>query len=367
MPKRGDEMTSGRGGSGHPPRQSRPKRDGCEEPQRKTHLTPPGVEALCTSRKKGEQKQPVEAAVFHADHGIEGDAHAGPWHRQVSLLAAEDIETVRRTLPDVGPGAFAENVVTSGIDLAELGLGSRLLLGVEVLVSVTQIGKVCRPDEMAGLPGGGLVARVGLFARVLEGGRVRVGDAAEVVARVPRGRLQAVVVTVSDRCARGETEDTAGPAVARMLEENLDLHVYHYTVVPDEQDEIAERLRHYADGHSIDLVVTVGGTGLAPRDVTPEATRAVVERPTPGLDEAMRGASLAKTPHAMLSRGASGIRRATLILNLPGSKRGATENLEAILPALPHGLKKLRGDPADCGRPPDGGDSTESGPGHADV
>ena len=367
MPKRGDEMTSGRGGSGHPPRQSRPKRGGCGEPPRKTHLTPPAVEALCTSRKKGEQKQPVEAAVFRAEHGIEGDAHAGPWHRQVSLLAAEDIETVRRTLPDVGPGAFAENVVLAGIDLAAVGLGSRLRLGAEVLVSITQIGKVCRPDEMAGLPGGGLVARVGLFARVLEGGEVRVGDAAEVVARVPRGRFQAVVVTVSDRCARGETEDTAGPAVARMLEENLDLHVYHYTVVPDEQDEIAERLRHYADGHSIDLVVTVGGTGPAPRDVTPEATRAVVERPTPGLDEAMRGASLAKTPHAMLSRGASGIRRATLILNLPGSKRGATENLEAILPALPHGLKKLRGDPADCGRPPDAGASTESGPGHADV
>lgn len=312
----------------------------------------PKVEALCTSEKKGEPKRPGEAAVFRADHGIEGDAHAGPWHRQVSLLAAEDIETVRRTLPDVGPGVFAENVVLAGIDLAELGLGSRLRLGPEVLVSITQIGKVCHSLCAIGrLTGDCIMPRLGLFARVLESGEVRVGDAVEVVALVPRERFQAVVVTVSDRCARGLAEDTAGPAVARVLEDELDLHIYRYAVVPDEQDEIAGRLRHYADGHSIDLVVTVGGTGLAPRDVTPEATRAVVERPTPGLDEAMRAASLAKTPRAMLSRGASGIRAATLIVNLPGSKRGATENLEAILPALTHGLKKLRGDPADCGRP----------------
>ncbi len=326
----------------------------------------PKVEAICTSEKKGEPKRPREAAVFLADRGIEGDAHAGPWHRQVSLLAAEDIETVRRTLPDVGPGAFAENVVASGIDLAALGLGSRLRLGAEVLVSITQIGKVCHSLCAIGrLTGDCIMPRLGLFARVLEGGEVRVGDAAEVAALVPRERFQAVVVTVSDRCARGLAEDTAGPAVARVLEDELDLHIYRYALVPDEQDEIAERLRHYADGHSIDLVVTVGGTGLAPRDVTPEATRAVVQRPTPGLDEAMRAASLAKTPHAMLSRGASGIRAATLIVNLPGSKRGATENLEAILPALPHGLKKLRGDPADCGRPADEGDSAERAPGDA--
>ena len=368
MPKRGEEMTSGRGGSPYPPRQSRPKRGGCGEPPRKTHLTPPGVEALCTSGKKGEQKRPVETAVFRTEHGIDGDAHAGPWHRQVSLLAAEDVEIVRRTLPDVRPGAFAENVVVSGIDLAALGLGSRLRLGAAAILSVTQIGKVCHtPCAIGRLTGDCIMPRLGLFARVLEGGEVRVGDAAEVVALVPRERFQAVVVTVSDRCARGLTEDTAGPAAAQMLEANLDLHIYRYTVVPDEQDEIAERLRHYADGHSIDLVVTVGGTGPAPRDVTPEATRAVVERPTPGFDEAMRAASLALTPHAMLSRGASGIRGATLILNLPGSKRGATENLEAILPALPHGLEKLRGDPADCGRPPDAGASAEPAPGNTDA
>ena len=110
------------------------------------------------------------------------------------------------------------------------------------------------------------------------------------------------------------------------------------------------RLEHYCDGHSIDLVVTVGGTGFAPRDVTPEAVSGVAERLTPGLDEAMRLASLRKTPHAMLSRGVSAIRASTLIVSVPGSERSSTENLEAVLPALGHGLAKLRGDPSDCGR-----------------
>ena len=221
------------------------------------------------------------------------------------------------------------------------------------MLAVTQIGKVCHaPCEIARVTGDCIMPRLGLFARVEKGGSVRPGDEAELVARVPRERLQAVVLTVSDRCSRGEAADTAGPAVARLLEERLGAHLYRLEVVPDEADRIAERLKHYADGHSIDLVATVGGTGFAPRDVTPEATRGVVERPTPGLDEAMRAASLSKTPHAALSRGSSGIRRSTLLLNLPGSERAARENLEAILPALGHGLAKLRGDASDCGRPP---------------
>ena len=311
------------------------------------------VEALCTSSAQGVRKQPVASARFRAGHGIEGDAHAGPWHRQVSLLADEDIREVRRAgLEDLSPGAFAENVVLSGLDLGTVGLGTRLGLGDEVVLAVTQIGKVCHaPCEIGRATGDCIMPRLGLFARVEKGGTVRPGDEARVVRLVPRDRLQAVVLTVSDRCSRGEAADTAGPAVARLLEERLGAHLYRLEVVPDEADRIAERLRHYADGHSIDLVATVGGTGFAPRDVTPEATRAVLERPAPGLDEAMRAASLAKTPHAALSRGSSGIRGSTLILNLPGSERAARENLEAVLGALGHGLAKLRGDASDCGRP----------------
>jgi len=159
------------------------------------------------------------------------------------------------------------------------------------------------------------------------------------------------LLTASDRCSRQETEDTAGPAVAALLQQALGAHLYAAEILPDERQRLAERLRHYSDGHSIDLVVVVGGTGFAPRDVTPEAVRDVIERLTPGLDETMRQASLRQTPHAMLSRVVSGIRGSTLIVTLPGSERAAVENLDAVLPALGHGLRKLRGDPADCGRP----------------
>jgi len=313
----------------------------------------PRVEALCISDRKGERKHAVPSAVFRADFGIEHDAHAGSWHRQVSLLSSEDVEEVRKSaLPRLQPGDFAENALVSGLDFASIGLGTRLRLGENALLSVTQIGKVCHaPCEIARLTGDCIMPRRGLFARVETGGKVAVGDPVEVVSLVRREVFQAVVLTISDRCSRGEAIDTAGPAVSKRLQEKLQAHVYRTEIIPDERETISARLRHYADGHSIDLIVTVGGTGFAPRDVTPEATRALVERPTPGLDEAMRAASLAKTAHAVLSRGTSGIRGSTLILNLPGSERAAVENLDAVLTALPHGLEKLRGDPSDCGRP----------------
>jgi molybdenum cofactor synthesis domain-containing protein len=166
--------------------------------------------------------------------------------------------------------------------------------------------------------------------------------------------FRVVVLTVSDSRFRGEAEDTAGPAVAELLERELGARVCGLKVLPDEADVIADRLRHYCDEYSIDMIVTVGGTGFAPTDVTPEATRAVIERLAPGLDEAMRSASLASVPTAMLSRGVSGIRGQTLIVNLPGSERGAVQNLSAILSALEHGLRKLRGDATECGGPAPG-------------
>jgi molybdenum cofactor synthesis domain-containing protein len=311
------------------------------------------IEALCLSEKTGVQKSAVDSVALRENHGIEGDAHAGDWHRQVSLLAAEDIAVVREKLPDIKPGAFAENIVVSGLDLGSLGLGTRLRLGAGVVLRISQIGKTCHAACAIGqITGDCIMPRLGLFARVISGGRLKVGEAVEVLELVPREKSQAVVITVSDRCSRGQAEDTAGPACARIIAEDFGAHLYATEIVPDERERIAERLKHYSDGHSIDLVLTVGGSGFAPRDVTPEATREVVERLTPGLDEAMRAASAKITPHAMLSRGVSGVRGSTLIVNLPGSLKGATENLQVLLPALEHGLLKLRGDPADCGRPP---------------
>ncbi len=163
-------------------------------------------------------------------------------------------------------------------------------------------------------------------------------------------QYRVAILTVSDKGSRGEREDLSGAA----LEEAIlaqGWSVEARDIVPDEVEAIAERLRHYCDELRVDLVLTTGGTGLSQRDVTPEATRRVIEREAPGFAEAMRAASLSKTPHAMLSRAVSGTRSRTLIVNLPGSPRGARENLEVILPALPHGLDKLRGDDGDCAVP----------------
>lgn len=150
------------------------------------------------------------------------------------------------------------------------------------------------------------------------------------------------ILTVSDKGSRGEREDTSGAAI-RQLIVAAGGQVTRYAVVPDERALIEERLRSWADAEEVDVILTTGGTGLAPRDVTPEATRAVIERPVPGIAEAMRQAGLKHTPMAMLSRGEAGTRSLTLIVNLPGSEKGVRENLEALLPVLPHAVESLRG------------------------
>lgn len=153
----------------------------------------------------------------------------------------------------------------------------------------------------------------------------------------------AAVITVSDKGARGERVDTSGPAVRGLLE-GVGFAVQYYSIVPDESEQIQAQLIHCADELGVGLVVTTGGTGFSPRDITPEATLAVVERLTPGIPEAMRWASLQVTPRGCLSRGAAGIRGKTLIVNLPGSEKAARENLGAVLEALSHAMDMLRSD-----------------------
>lgn len=161
-------------------------------------------------------------------------------------------------------------------------------------------------------------------------------------------------LTVSDKGSRGEREDKTGPAVcARLAQETGEVtYTVESGLLPDEREEIAARLRAVCDSGSFDLVLTNGGTGFSPRDWTPEATKDVCERMAPGIPEAMRAYSMRITPRAMLSRQEAGIRARTLIVNLPGSPKAAVENLEAILPALSHGIEVLRGEAGDCAAPP---------------
>ena len=152
------------------------------------------------------------------------------------------------------------------------------------------------------------------------------------------------ILTLSDRSARGEREDSSGPALARRIDGEGWL-ARRQLILPDEESSIRETLAQWADSGEFDVILTTGGSGFAPRDVTPEATRAVIEREAPGLAEAMRAASLKITPHAMLSRSIAGIRKRTIIINLPGSPKGAVENLEAVIPVLEHAVTLLQDSP----------------------
>lgn len=152
------------------------------------------------------------------------------------------------------------------------------------------------------------------------------------------------LLTVSDRGARGEYEDRSGPLLAEIVQSKTPWPVSHRAIVPDELDEIADTLRRWCD-EGVNLILTSGGTGFAPRDVTPEATKAVIERETPGIAEALRAESLKITRHAMLSRAVAGIRGQTLIINLPGSPKAVRENMDVLLPILPHALELLTDTP----------------------
>ncbi|MDR3628841.1 MAG: MogA/MoaB family molybdenum cofactor biosynthesis protein [Desulfocapsaceae bacterium] len=156
------------------------------------------------------------------------------------------------------------------------------------------------------------------------------------------------VITMSDKGARGEREDTSGAFLQQLLIEE-GYRLQGYVIVPDDKDKIVAAALDCIDNRKIDLIVTTGGTGVAPTDVTPEAMQEVIEKDIPGMAEAMRAASLLKTPHAVLSRARAGIRGKSLILNLPGSKKAAQENIQVLLAALPHALDKIQGGTSDCG------------------
>ena len=304
------------------------------------------IRALCISEKRGTQKRAMNRVFFVTEHGIDGDAHAGDWHRQVSLLGLGEIDDFRARGADVDYGAFGENLVADGFRFKELPIGTRLRVG-SVFLEITQIGKECHSHcQIYHQVGDCIMPREGVFARVLHGGWVTVGDTMEITTdKIP---LDAAVLTASDKGSRGEREDKSGTAIRELLT-SAGYEIAGHGIVPDEKEDIMRELTLWAD-RGVGLVLTTGGTGFSVRDVTPEATRAVIERETPGIPEAMRALSMQVTHRAMLTRATAGIRKRTLIVNLPGSEKAVRECLSFILPELQHGIEILRGDTGECAR-----------------
>jgi molybdopterin adenylyltransferase len=157
----------------------------------------------------------------------------------------------------------------------------------------------------------------------------------------------ACIITVSDKGSQGKREDLSGPAIAEMLA-GAAIVIKHTLIIPDEKDQIQKAIINFADVEKVDLILTTGGTGVSPRDLTPDATLEVIDKQVPGMAEAMRHQSMIVTPHAMISRAVAGIRGKSLIINLPGSPKGAKENLAVVLPALKHAIEKIKGDDSEC-------------------
>ena len=342
------------------------------------------IVALCISEARGTVKHAVPQVKLIKDYGIEGDAHAGHWHRQVSLLSAEQVEafnqriacgnaqilekaklatldakesdniaepgeTEKAIIEPAIEGTFGENILVSGIDLRQLPVGSTLTAGA-VILKLSQIGKECHSHcQIFHRVGDCIMPREGVFATVEQGGELTTGMEITVELPNPNAPLRAAVVTLSDKGSRGERVDTAGPRAAELLAA-AGYEVVEQVLLPDVQAKIERELKRLADSRQVDLIITTGGTGMAPRDVTPEATLAVATRSVPGIAEAIRAGSLAITKRAMLSRGVSVLRNSTLIVNLPGSKKAVEEALEIVLPVLEHGIRLAKGTDGECGR-----------------
>lgn len=307
------------------------------------------IKAICVSEKKGTQKHEIPCAQLVEHWGIEGDAHGGKWHRQVSLLSLEKIEAFRAKGANVDFGAFGENLVVEGYDFRALPVGTRFSCG-EVLLEMTQIGKECHSHcNIYHAVGDCIMPREGVFAQVLRGGELKVGDELVLIPRAADAPMRAAVVTLSDKGFRGEREDKSGLLLRDILLE-AGYEVVEEVLLPDEKNRIQIELTRLADGRQCDLILTTGGTGFSPRDCTPEATMAVATRNAPGIAEALRAYSLKITDRAMLSRGASVIRGSTLIVNLPGSPKAVREGMDFILPTLKHGIEILKGTTGECAR-----------------
>lgn len=295
------------------------------------------------SREKGTKKQPVDGVTVD-EHGIVGDAHAGAWHRQVSLLGHEDIEAFASAndIP-ISPGDCAENLTISGLDFSQISVLDRLQIG-DVELQVTQIGKDCHGDDCGIYRqlGECIMPHLGVFTRVLRTGKIDPGDPVDYLPYT----LTCKVITLSDRASQGEYTDRSGPRIGELLR-----HYFEDTrwrleiesdVIADEAPILKTRLQQARES-GIDVVVTTGGTGVGPRDITPDVVGDFCEKTVPGIMEMIRVKYGADNPRALLSRSVAGVSGGMLIYTLPGSVTAVEEYMSEILLTFEHLLLTAKG------------------------
>ncbi len=301
------------------------------------------VVSVNISREKGTIKQPVSQISLDCN-GIVGDAHAGPWHRQISLLAQEDIDFfVKEIKREISPGEFAENITVSGVDLGKVAILDRFRIG-QVELEVTQIGKKCHGDDCAIYREVGkcVMPKKGLFCRVINQGKIKAGDCVEYMPRP----LEILIITLSDRAFAGQYTDRSGPRAKQILEKYFAEKRWHYRFKSVLLDDDAEKFREElakAINEQVDVIFTLGGTGIGPRDIAPETVTSLCDKIIPGIMENVRVKFGNEKPSALLSRSVAAIAGKTQIYALPGSVRAVEEYISEILKTLEHAVYMIHG------------------------
>ncbi|MCB0806022.1 MAG: MOSC domain-containing protein [Bacteroidales bacterium] len=301
------------------------------------------VVSVNISQQKGTIKTPVDQIEINK-YGVNGDAHAGDWNRQVSLLAKESMDRFEREAGrTLNFGEFAENITTEGIALHELAPLDTISIG-DVKLEVTRIGKKCHGSSCAIYKevGNCVMPKEGIFARVKQKGFIVQGSTGKVEPR----QFKVHVITLSDRASRGEYEDRSGPAIIKRAEsffKSLNRKVFfEHTIIPDDPEALRLLIDHAEDTNA-DILFTTGGTGIGPRDFTPDVVRDMLDMEIPGVMEAIRLKFGAEKPHALLSRSIAGVAGQTLVYSLPGSVKAVDEYLGEIFKSLMHSIFMLHG------------------------
>ena len=303
--------------------------------------TPITVVSVNISEKKGTIKVPVPQIELN-ELGVANDAHAGDWHRQVSLLADESVQRFTHAAGrKINYGEFAENITTKGLELVNTHPLDRLTIG-DVELEITQIGKECHGTSCAIFKevGNCVMPKEGIFARVLKNGTVKAGDQVNYFPRV----YKVLVITLSDRASRGEYSDRSGPRIEQLLASFFENMKWAYAVerklIPDDAATLKALLEE-AKLAETDIVITTGGTGIGPRDITPDVVKSLLDKEIPGVMELIRFKYGSLKPNALLSRAVAGVMKRTLVYTLPGSVKAVEEYMTEITPTLRHSIYML--------------------------